>query len=104
MSCTNAAFALTSTSRTTPRFPRSRPASTTTVSPFLMRATVTSQDLRCQRNDLHVVAFAQLSGDRPKDARPFRIVLVLEDNGGVIVEADVRAISSTVLFRLAHDH
>src|SRR5207244_2066452 len=38
-----------------------------------------------------------------EDARAFRVVLVLQDDGGVVVEADVGAVGSAVLLGLADD-
>src|SRR6476469_9854823 len=86
-----------STRSTVPRLPRSLPASTTTVSP--LRTFAMSEDLRSERDDLHVVALAQLAGNRPEDARPARVALRGDEDGGVLVEADVAAIRAAVLLR-----
>src|SRR5438270_9075222 len=58
---------------TRPRLPRSLPAITTTVSPgarsrrlgmaWFLLVSIGLQHLRCERHDLHEVAFAQLLGD-----------------------------------------
>ena len=40
-----------------------------------------------RRDDLHEVLLAQLAGDRPEDARAARVALVVDDHGGVLVEA-----------------
>src|SRR4029077_20001472 len=61
------------------------------------------EDLRCERDDLHEVALAKLACDRPEDARPARLVLRIQKNGRVVVEADVRTIRTPVLLGLAHD-
>src|SRR5512139_3766796 len=71
-----------STFTTLPVFPLSRPAITITVSPFLMfgfaivRLPVgrrPSEDLRCERDDLHELLRAQLACDRPEDAGADRL-------------------------------
>jgi hypothetical protein len=51
-----------------------------------------SQHLRRERNDLHVVAVAQLSGHGAKDARAPRVALVVDQDRRVLVEADVAAV------------
>src|SRR3972149_4835956 len=89
-----------STRSTVPRLPRSLPASTTTVSPFLI---FISQDLRGERHDLHVVALSQPARDRPEDSSPARAALRRDQHGRVLVEADVAAIGAAVLLGGAHD-
>src|SRR5687768_6556053 len=85
---------------TFPFAPLSLPAMTTTVSPFLI---FMSEHLRSQRDDLHELLVAQLATDRTEDARPARLVVLLDQHGGVLVEADVRAIRATTLLRRADD-
>src|ERR1035437_777886 len=47
------------------------------------------QDLRRQRDDLHVLLFAQLTGDRSEDAGRPGLTLFVDDHDGVLVEPDV---------------
>src|SRR5205814_2099992 len=54
------------------------------------------QDLRCERNDLHEVALAKLARDGAKDAGSPGLVLWVEENGGVVVEPDERAIGAAI--------
>src|SRR5919112_3712054 len=63
-----------------------------------------SDDLRRQRNDLHVLLVAELAGYRTEDARGARLALVVDDDHGVLVEADVAAILPARLLHRAHDH
>src|SRR3954454_10710722 len=104
-----------STRRTLPDFPRSFPLMTTTSSSLrILRARglraagvlalrAMLEHLRCQRDDLHVVAIAQLAGHRPEDARPARVAGRVDDHGGVLVEGDVRAVVAPELLLRAHD-
>src|SRR5687767_3198863 len=84
-----------STRSTVPRFPRSLPARTSTVSP--LRTFIWLQHLRRERHDLHVVALPQLAGDRAEDARPARVSLRRDQHRCVLVEADVAAVGPAVL-------
>src|ERR1700716_2201967 len=97
---------------TSPCLPLSLPATTTTGSPgarsslfslgwglFLSKL----EHLRGQGHDLHEVPLAQLSGHRAEDARAPGIVLVVDDHGGDVVDADVRAIRPPVFLGHA-DH
>src|SRR3954467_15044056 len=61
------------------------------------------EHLRREADDLHEVAVAQLAGDRAEDARPPRVVLRVDDHGGVLVEGDVRAVLAPELLLRAHD-
>src|SRR4051812_4321747 len=62
------------------------------------------EHLRRERHDLHEVALAQLARDRPEDAGAARVVLRVDDDGGVLVEGDVRAVLAAVLLlRTDHD-
>src|SRR5690554_1603704 len=90
------------TSRTRPSLPRSRPAMTTTRSPFLILAM--SEHLRCQRDDLHELLVAELATDRAEDAGATGLAVRLEDHGGVLVELDVRTVGTAALLGGAHDH
>ena len=89
------------TRSTLPRLPASLPASTTTVSPLRISGTFVartgavarpSQHLRRERDDLHVVAVAELARDRAEDAGAARVALVVDEHGRVLVEADVAAV------------
>src|SRR5690625_3291636 len=92
----------TSTSSTRPCLPLSRPAMTTTRSPFLIRAI--SDHLRSQRDDAHEALVAQLAAHRAEDAGPARFaVAALEDDGSVLVEADVGTVRTAALLARAHD-
>src|ERR1035437_9219753 len=63
-----------------------------------------SQHLGRERDDLHEVALAQFAGHRPEHARAARVVLVVDDHGGVLVEGDVGAVVATDRLLRAHDH
>src|SRR3954469_24917990 len=76
---------------------------TWTVSPFLMRSFAISEHLRSQRNDLHELLVAQLAADRPEDAGPTRVAVAPQDDGRVLVEADVRAVGAAALLDGADD-
>src|ERR1700749_3163382 len=55
------------TSRTLPALPLCEPEMTTTASPRLMWNFCMSEDLRRERDDLHVILGAELAGDRAED-------------------------------------
>src|SRR5581483_8178352 len=59
--------------------------------------------LRGERDDLHEVLLAQLARDRAEDAGAGRVVLIGEDDGGVVVELDVGAVRPAVFLRGADD-
>src|SRR3954469_13569144 len=61
------------------------------------------EHLRREADDLHEVAVAQLAGHRAEDARAPRVVLRVDDHGGVLVEGDVRAVLAPELLLRAHD-
>src|SRR5690242_930858 len=113
------------TARTRPSFglpgsPFESPESTTTVSPFLMANTFLdgsgfffftptkpprpSDDFGRERNDLHELAFPEFAGHRTEDAGPARLLVVVDQHHGFVVEADVRAILASTLLDRAHDH
>src|SRR6478735_1226003 len=54
------------------------------------------ENLGCQDDDFHEILLAQLAGDRPEDACTTWVELVVDDDGGVLVEADQRAVIATV--------
>src|SRR5919107_316028 len=61
------------------------------------------EHLRREAHDLHEVAVAQLARDGPENAGPARVVLRVDDHGGVLVEGDVRAVLAAELLLRAHD-
>src|SRR5690606_24774813 len=94
-----------STRVTTPRRPLSRPAMTTTSSPFLMRFIVfVLQHFGRQRDDLHEPVRAQLARDRPEDTRADRLEAVVQQHGRVAVEPDRRPVRTAQALPRAHDH
>src|SRR6187399_1874241 len=62
------------------------------------------QNLGRQRNDLHEAPLAQLARHRAEHARADRLVLVVDEHGGVAVEADVAAVAAALLLAGANDH
>src|SRR3954466_13076637 len=75
---------------------------TTSSSRRIFRAPM-SEHLRGERDDLHEPAVAQLAGHRPEDARAARVVLGVDDHGGVLVEGDVGAVVAPERLLRAHD-
>src|SRR4029079_2769259 len=58
------------------------------------------ENLRRERDDLHEVLLAKFARDRAEDARPARVGLRIDEDGGVLVETDERTVVSRVgLFR-----
>src|SRR5262249_10520099 len=55
------------------------------------------------RDDLHEAALAELAGDRAEHARADRLALVVDEHGGVAVEADVAAVAAALLLDGPHD-
>src|SRR5258705_2342888 len=105
------------TRSTFPCLPRSLPDRTRTVSFFLtcglvnvcsfsltvLPYMVSSDHFRRQRDDLHELPLAQLAGHRSEDASAHRLVLVVDQHRGVVVELDVRAVAATELLDGADD-
>src|SRR3984957_1163585 len=60
-------------------------------------------DLRRERDDLEELLLAKLAGYRTKDAGADRLVDVVDYNGGVLVETNVRAIAAAILLARADD-
>src|SRR5687768_15266113 len=85
---------------TVPRLPLSRPDSTTTSSPFLIRCI--SKHLWGKRYDLHEALGAQLARHRPENARADRLHLRRQQHRGVAVEADERAVGAAHALGGAH--
>src|ERR1700682_2672086 len=93
---------------TSPRLPLSLPAITTTVSPgarssqrclvfaLFVSISFSLENLRREGHDLHEVALAQLTGDRPEDACATRVVLRVDHDRRVLVELDQRAVRPAV--------
>src|SRR5574338_776387 len=91
---------------TVPRLPLSRPAITTTSSPFLiLRITlVPLQHFRRERDDLHELLAAQFPRDRPEDACADRLELRRQQHCGVAVEFHQRPVVAAHALRGAHHH
>src|SRR5580658_10582340 len=62
-----------------------------------------SEHLRGERDDAHEALVAQLAADGPEDAGPARLLLVIDENGCVLVEADVAAVGTPLLLLRPHD-
>src|SRR4029453_11283865 len=89
---------------TRPRFPRSLPVRICTVSPFFTFIFVDiSEHLGSQADDLHEVPLAELPRDRAEDARPARVGLRIDEDGGVLIEADESAVVPAVGLLRPHD-
>src|SRR6185312_2574695 len=63
-----------------------------------------SDDLRRQGDDLHEPLLAQLARHRTEDAGADRLVGVVDQDGGVVVETDVAAVLTPLLLGRPHDH
>src|SRR2546430_14988776 len=87
---------------TFPLAPRSLPAMTTTVSPFL--TFMASHHLRGERDDFHVALPSQLPPDRAEDTRTAWVATVFDDHGGVFVGAGGRAVGPPLLLGGTDDH
>src|SRR5690606_4063517 len=61
------------------------------------------QHLRGERHDLHELAVAKLAADRSEDTRATGLAVVVQDDGRVLIELDVRAIFTTRLLDGADD-
>src|SRR4029453_4107767 len=97
---------------TSPSLPRSLPVSTTTRSPlrifmlfFLVPVPLRfmSQHLRRQGDDAHEALLPQLAAHGPEGAGAPGLLLVVDEHGGVLVEADVRAVRPALLLLGADD-
>src|SRR6267378_2677790 len=78
-----------------------------TVSPFFIFITLpqTLQRLWRQRYDLHESPVTQLTGHAAKYACALGVHgLAVEDHRRVVVETDIRAIGTPILFHSSHDH
>src|SRR3954452_3173102 len=108
------------TRRTLPCLPRSLPVRMRTVSFFLtcgLTRTISFcfvgfpyicvaplDDFRRERDDLHELPLAQLAGDRAENARADRLACVVDENGRVVVEFDVRTVAAAALFHGPNDN
>src|SRR6266540_1745399 len=88
------------TRSTLPSFPLSLPWRTITGSPFL---SFISEHLRGERDDPHEPAVAQLPPNRAEDAGAAGGLVVLDQDGRVVVESDIAAIGTTLLLLGPHD-
>src|ERR1035441_6083298 len=61
------------------------------------------QHLRCQRDDPHEALVAQLSAYRAEDAGPAWLLLIIDEDCGVLVEADVAPVWPALLLLRADD-
>src|SRR5690606_7985083 len=61
------------------------------------------QHLRGERDDLHELAVTKLTADRAEDAGAAGLPVVLQDDGGVLVELDVRVVVAARLLHGADD-
>src|SRR4051794_31365053 len=89
-----------STAMTLPSAPLSLPAMTRTRSPFLMFRFflfAMSEHLRSERDDSHELLLTQLPADGAEDTGATRLAVGPKDDGGVLVEANVRAVGTTAL-------
>src|SRR5207342_2817573 len=85
------------TRTTSPFLPLSEPAITITWSPLRIRFIVfflRSEHFGRERDDLHELLGTQLAGNRPEDTGADRLLLVVEQHGGVAIETDQRAIGT----------
>src|SRR5678815_1570022 len=112
---------------TLPSLPRSSPRITRTVSPFdtriLMRSELIAcrdmfrffavflylralilQNLRRQRDDLHVFLLAELSRHGTEDTSRARLACIVDDHYRILVEADVRAVLAARLLCRVYDY
>src|SRR3954447_26330754 len=61
------------------------------------------QRLRRQRHDLHERFVAELAGNWPKDAGAPRIAVRPDQDGGIVVETNMRAVSTAIFFGCPDD-
>src|SRR6266487_460722 len=69
---------------------------------FARSARSRSQHLRGEADDFHEPLVPQLAPDRAEDTGATRVATVLDDHGGVLVEADVRPVRPPLLLRGTH--
>src|SRR5258706_10129179 len=94
------------TRSTLPSAPRSFPARTTTRSPRRTRIFpvnvgffffMASDDFGRERDDLHELLLPQLPSDRPEYAGADRLLVVVDEDRRVVVEADVASVPAPLL-------
>jgi len=100
---TTALPALGSTLLIVPFWPLSLPARTITLSPFFSLAAIL-QHLRGERDDFHEAFRTQLAHHRPEDARAQGLARIVQDDGGVAVEADGGSVFATNLLLVVREH
>src|SRR5277367_498914 len=61
-------------------------------------------DLGCERDDLEELLFAELAGHGAEDAGADRLVNVVDDDSGVLVEADIGTVLAAILLAGTYDH
>src|ERR1700731_1656428 len=57
-----------------------------------------------ERDDLEKLLLAKLAGNGAEDAGANRLVDVVDDDGGVLVEANISSVAAAILFARADDH
>src|ERR1700692_245533 len=61
-------------------------------------------DLGCERHDLEKLLLAAFPGHGAEDAGANRLVHVVDDDGGGLVEANIGSVAAAILFARADDH
>src|SRR5258708_23314034 len=62
-----------------------------------------SDEFRGERDDLHELALTKLAGHGAEDAGADRLSRVIDQNGRVVVELDIRTVAAAALFHRAND-
>src|SRR6516164_3907216 len=81
--------------------PASSPVMISTMSSLRM---CMSHHLGCQADDLQEAPFAQLAGDRPEDPRAARVLLGVNQDEGIAIEAHVAPILAARRFLQPDNH
>src|SRR5271157_244553 len=110
--CTTSRSKSGRTLMTSPRLPFSSsfPLIISTVSPFriltfILRSSSSLKHFRGQADDLHEAPLAQLAGHRAKDAAALRVLAVdVQQDHGIVIEADVGTVLPAPFLGTAHDH
>src|SRR5215469_12292697 len=107
--CTTTRLSSRSTRRTSPFLPLSRPAMTTTLSPFLifsfvamLTASLSLEHFWRQGDDLHELLGPELARHRTEDARADRLALLVDQHRRVAVETDAGPVGPADLLGRAH--
>src|ERR1700678_266635 len=69
-----------------------------------VRQTQNLNNFRGQRNNLQELLLAQLAGNRPQDARAYRLTGLVDQHSRVLVEADVGSIAAAIFLAGAHNY